>query len=99
MTGRVDPSSGMLIDFAVLKDAVGTVLDAWDHRNLDEETSLHARTAEVMAECLRDQIQTALSARRAGVVVSRIVLWETRDCCAIVELEPVDVTRLAQSER
>jgi 6-pyruvoyltetrahydropterin/6-carboxytetrahydropterin synthase len=76
VSGPVDESTGMLVDFYELK----TLIDAWDHRHLNDEVDF-IPTAELLAEEMRRRIHTAVLARvgpaRADEVGVLLRLWET----------------------
>lgn len=76
VSGPVDPTSGMLVDFFDLKREI----DAWDHRHLNDEVEF-VPTAELLAAEMRTRILEraretlgAASAEQAGVLLR---LWET----------------------
>jgi 6-pyruvoyltetrahydropterin/6-carboxytetrahydropterin synthase len=49
VTGEIDPEQGWVMDFGVLKDAVAPILDALDHRCLNEIPGLEDPTSERIA--------------------------------------------------
>jgi 6-pyruvoyl-tetrahydropterin synthase len=76
VSGPVDEATGMLVDFYELK----TLIDAWDHRHLNDEVEF-LPTAELLATEMRRRILTAVLARvgpsRIDEVGVLLRLWET----------------------
>lgn len=76
VSGPVDPASGMLVDFYDLK----ALIDAWDHRHLNDEVDF-VPTAELLAAEMRRRILAATIARigpaQAEQVGVLLRLWET----------------------
>jgi 6-pyruvoyltetrahydropterin/6-carboxytetrahydropterin synthase len=93
---------GRVIDFSVLKERVGTWIDQyWDHCFIvhERDTQLIQAlrsfsglafmrdnpTAENMARFLLEDVCPRVL-KGTGVTVERVVLWETENCFAEVEL-------------
>ena len=76
VSGPVDEASGMLVDFYDLK----RLIDAWDHRHLNDEVEF-VPTAELLAAEMRRRILAATIARvgpaHAEQVGVLLRLWET----------------------
>lgn len=76
VSGPVDAETGMLVDFYDLKQ----LIDAWDHRHLNDEVEF-VPTAELLAQEMRRRILGATIARigpaRAEQVGVLLRLWET----------------------
>jgi len=73
ITGQVDPKAGWVLDYGDIKAAVEPVLDALDHRMLNEIPGLENVTSETLAKYLWDRISPKL----AGL--SAVTIWETDD--------------------
>lgn len=78
ISGPVDEADGMLVDFYDVKG----LIDAWDHRHLNDEVDF-VPTAELLAVEMRRRILAAVLARvgagnpEAGTVAVLVRLWET----------------------
>jgi 6-pyruvoyltetrahydropterin/6-carboxytetrahydropterin synthase len=68
--GDVDPSTGMLMDFADIKAAFRPLHDCLDHHYLNEVDGLDNPTSENLARWLWDRL-------RYSMPLSRIVVRET----------------------
>ena len=60
LDGPVDPTLGWVMDFADLKAACAPVIDALDHRYLNEIAGLENPTSEVVAAWLWERLAPAL---------------------------------------
>ena len=73
------PAEGMVMDFAEIKTIVNReVVDQWDHQYLNELVSFPTTAENLAAEIFR-----RISAH---LPISRVRLWETRQCFAEVEI-------------
>lgn len=80
--GRADHLKGMVTDFGDLTKVVNEmVIETHDHKHLN--TIYENPTAETMVERIAHDIQKGLRNRDPGVVVIKVVLWETEKCRAI----------------
>jgi 6-pyruvoyltetrahydropterin/6-carboxytetrahydropterin synthase len=77
---------GMVMDFAELKRAARGVLDAWEHRDLNETAPFDRLnpTAENIARLLFEGLAVQLNDAR--LAVRRVEVWETERSRAVVEL-------------
>jgi len=77
-------STGMVIDFKVLKDAMKTVCDRFDHTYLNEVAPFDEinPTAENICRYIFDEVN--LRIRDERVRVTRAMVWETDTSCAVV---------------
>ena len=76
LCGDIDKSTGMLLDFKILKTMVESlIIDKFDHENLNEVLDYNP-TAELMAMDIFDTIALRLSST-SEVKVHSIKLWET----------------------
>lgn len=81
LEGRVNPATGMIIDFNRLKQEVNIrIIDILDHKMLNDVLAFNP-TAELMAQWMFDQL------RLADLPVVKIRLWETPTSFATVEEE------------
>lgn len=71
VAGDVDPASGWLVDYAGIKAAFAPLLEALDHRYLNEIDGLENPTSEILAAWIWDR----LAPRLPGL--SRITVHET----------------------
>jgi 6-pyruvoyltetrahydropterin/6-carboxytetrahydropterin synthase len=71
VSGPVDAVSGMVMDFAEIKEAVKPICDRLDHYYLNEVDGLENPTSENLARWIWDRLQPTLPA------VSKIVVRET----------------------
>jgi 6-pyruvoyltetrahydropterin/6-carboxytetrahydropterin synthase len=79
--GRELDGIGMLVDFAVLKARLDTILEALDHRDLNqlEPFTRVNPSAENIARHLHGELGRDLP---AGVAVDRVTVFETEGCSA-----------------
>lgn len=70
-------SEGMVIDFSKLKSHIKSIVEVYDHSNLNDHFVLP--TAEVMAVHIFYDLQTKLG---ASAQVESVKLWETEDSYA-----------------
>lgn len=81
LEGRVNPATGMIIDFSRLKQEVNSrIIDLLDHKMLNDVLNFNP-TAELMAQWMFDQL------RMADLPVVKIKLWETPTSFATVKEE------------
>jgi 6-pyruvoyltetrahydropterin/6-carboxytetrahydropterin synthase len=71
VTGSVDPATGMLVDYADVKDAFAPLHDALDHRYLNEIEGLENPTSENLVQWIWERLHRRLPQ------LSRLVLQET----------------------
>ena len=71
VTGRPDPKTGWVIDFALIKQAVEPILGELDHRCLNDIPGLANSTSETLCGYLWDRIAPKLSG------LSAITVWES----------------------
>lgn len=74
--GDVDPDFGWAIDFAEIKVALNPVVDALDHRYLNEVAGLDNPTAENVARWIWERLTGALP-------LAAVAVRETGTCGAI----------------
>jgi 6-pyruvoyltetrahydropterin/6-carboxytetrahydropterin synthase len=83
VTGGLDPQTSMVVDFAVLDDAIEQVTDQLDHKVLNEVLPDAAiPTAEYLAMWLFNRLADLLYGR---VVVEKVVVWENDRSYATAE--------------
>jgi len=58
--GEVDPRTGWVMDFAALKSAAQPVIDALDHRYLNDLDGLANPTSEIVARYLWERLKPKL---------------------------------------
>ena len=71
------PAQGMIMDFGDLDEAVSSVMEMYDHTNLND--MFDNPTAENMIERIARDINGVLP---YGVTLSLLRLWETEKCYA-----------------
>lgn len=71
VAGEVDNETGWVMDFDVIGWAVGPVIDALDHRCLNEVPDLPNSTAEMIARYIWERIAGKLPG------LSVVVVWES----------------------
>jgi 6-pyruvoyltetrahydropterin/6-carboxytetrahydropterin synthase len=73
LTGKVDPATGWLVDFADIDDAWAELHGRLDHRMLNDVPGLENSTCENLAAYL-------FTAMRAKIdQISAVTVWETPD--------------------
>ena len=69
--GQIDPAVGYFLDYGDLKAALEPVIEALDHRYLNDIPGLEVPTAEMIAKWIYDRLKPDLPSLRA------LRLWET----------------------
>jgi 6-pyruvoyltetrahydropterin/6-carboxytetrahydropterin synthase len=77
LSGKID-ANGMILDFSEIKKRIQPIIDKLDHSYLNE-TIIHAATSENIASWIFTQANNQLGC------VTKVTLWETESCGAIVE--------------
>ena len=75
VTGKVHPTTGMVVDFGDLKAAIGLATRQLDHAELNKY--LDNPTAENIAEYIAVQLDLWLDDREMDVEVTEIIVEET----------------------
>ena len=71
VAGRVDPDTGMAMDFGAIRDVVEPILNELDHRLLNEIPGLANSTSENLARYLWDRIAPSMPK------LSAVTVWES----------------------
>jgi 6-pyruvoyltetrahydropterin/6-carboxytetrahydropterin synthase len=71
VTGPVDPTTGWVMDFGVIKKVVQPIIERIDHHNLNDVPGLENSTSECIAAWLWEQIRPAIP------LLSAITVHET----------------------
>ncbi len=71
VAGKVDPQTGMVMDFGDIKRVVGAVLDELDHRNLDDIPGLENSTSENLAAWIWRRVAADIPD------LSAVAVWES----------------------
>lgn len=83
VTGAIDDKSGFILDFADLDDIVNPIIKRIDHRTLNDIHGLENPTAELIGHWFLKHISEALASQpRELGHVTRVVVWETKECSA-----------------
>lgn len=82
VAGENVDEAGVVLDFGVVKKHVAKVMEGLDHKFLNELPAFSTRPPS--SENIALHVATALQKRLAatGVVVSRVMAWESDDACA-----------------
>ena len=83
-------SAGVLMDFGEIKKHLSEIIEALDHRFLNELEGFRDRvppSSENIAAMIAKRLQAAI--REPGVRVTRVTAWESDDACATYTV-PVD---------
>ncbi len=81
--GKKLNKAGVLIDFGELKSYVSKIMDALDHKFLNELDPFDDSTppsSENVAKYIADQLRELLGA--TGLTVSSVTAWESENSCA-----------------
>ncbi|MFW6052645.1 MAG: 6-carboxytetrahydropterin synthase QueD [Desulfosalsimonas sp.] len=75
--------SGVLMDFGIIKQRLGEIVETLDHRFLNElpEFERSNPSSEVIAKYIADAFSERISADE-NIFVSRVRVWESDDACA-----------------
>lgn len=79
--GPLDPELAWVMDYWDLDIIIEPILSKLDHQMLNELAGLENPTAEVIANWFFDKLQTRVP---DSVTVSKIRVFETKDCIATV---------------
>jgi 6-pyruvoyltetrahydropterin/6-carboxytetrahydropterin synthase len=71
VTGDVDAAAGMVMDFGEINRVVSPVLEALDHRCLNDVAGLDHATSEMIAKYVWDRVRPSLPS------LSAVVVWES----------------------
>ncbi len=73
---------GMVLDFRILKDSTRTVLQALDHRYLNELSDFLELnpSSENIARYIFDRVKSTLEGQ--NVILKRVTVWESETACA-----------------
>ena len=73
--GWVDPATGFVVDFTLLKEQLNRIVEILDHQSLN--TIIENPTAENLIKYILGEFEVP-----EGTKLSFIKLWETPDSCA-----------------
>jgi len=82
--GDINPNTGMIIDFSILKKAMKKCVSCLDHRLLNEVI------CNPTAENIILWIWERLVKHKSMHNISQIELWETSNCCCIIKRDDID---------
>lgn len=82
MEGSVDPRTGFVVDFFDIEAGFADIMDALDHRCLNDVEGLENPTAENIAVWIWDRLQPRLK------LISAVRVYETPDCWAEYDGQP-----------
>ena len=75
-------NDGMVINFKNLKTMLDSILEMYDHKNLNEELSMDNVTAEFLASILWDELEREINTMQnvlevgKGLRLERVRVWE-----------------------
>ncbi len=95
ITGQVDPITGMIMNMADLKALVNEVLEAFDHKHLNEDTPYFKEQIPTTENIVRVLWQLIAPRLPEGVVPARLRLYEMADLWA--EYDGTAETRFSRS--
>lgn len=80
VTGSRLDSTGLLVDFGVLKKILKGVLSRIDHVNINDTTPFDSinPSSENISEYICSEVQSVLNAEAPGVTVSSVTVWESQ---------------------
>lgn len=81
--GPVNTTSGMMVDFSVIKPMVNSILP--DHSYLNEVYDLSEPTAERLVCCIFNDTTKALAELNLGVELERVELFESPECSVVLD--------------
>ncbi|MEM7817184.1 MAG: 6-carboxytetrahydropterin synthase QueD [Candidatus Aenigmatarchaeota archaeon] len=78
-------SSGMVIDFGILKNKLNNILEDLDHKNLNKLNYFKNRnpTSEEIAFYVFSRLKDKLD--KKNIKLEKVKVWETENSCAIYE--------------
>lgn len=85
--GAVDPSTGMVCDFKVLKKAIRAVTDQFDHKYINDIMDKNPTAENMLMRMFSDLRVEMDKMGLAHISISKMQLWETENCCAIIEVK------------
>ncbi|MFO7932350.1 MAG: 6-carboxytetrahydropterin synthase QueD [Thermodesulfobacteriota bacterium] len=83
VAGESLQDSGVLMDFGVIKQRLGEIIDALDHRFLNELPAFDRSnpSSELIAKHVADAFSERIG-EDEPIFVSRVRVWESEDACA-----------------
>ncbi|MCF8110375.1 MAG: 6-carboxytetrahydropterin synthase QueD [Desulfobacteraceae bacterium] len=83
VAGEKLQDSGVLVDFGIIKQRLGDIVETLDHRFLNElpEFERSNPSSELIAKYIADAFSERISADE-NIFVSRVRVWESDDACA-----------------
>ncbi|MBS3808622.1 MAG: 6-carboxytetrahydropterin synthase QueD [Desulfobacterales bacterium] len=83
VAGEKLQDSGVLMDFGIVKQRLGEIIDGLDHRFLNELPAFSGSnpSSELIARHIADEFTRRIS-ENEEIFVSRVKVWESEDCCA-----------------
>ena len=83
VAGQKLQDSGVLMDFGVIKQRLGEIIDGLDHKFLNELPAFSRAnpSSEMIARYIADESDARIEAGE-GISVSRVKVWESDDACA-----------------
>ena len=89
ITGKIDPSTGMVIDFSILKRAVKTCINELDHKLLND--IICNPTAEnIVLWIWKHMVKYDLMKTSTWYRISYVELWETSSCSCVIKREHIE---------
>ncbi len=83
VAGQNLQDSGVLMDFGVIRQRLGEIIDGLDHKFLNELPAFSGAnpSSEMIARYIADAFAERI-AEGEGLFVSRVKVWESDDACA-----------------
>jgi 6-pyruvoyltetrahydropterin/6-carboxytetrahydropterin synthase len=85
ISGDVLDDCGMLVDFRVIKKKLKEILNAFDHKLLNEVVAF-SPTSENLSKYVFDEIEKFLE-NQNGIKVNSATVWESQKACAKYQKE------------
>lgn len=84
VAGEKLDESGVLIDFGVVKQHLGEIIDSLDHKFLNELPAFEREnpSSEFIARYISEAFVERIKDYNGRIYVSRVNVWESDDACA-----------------
>ncbi len=77
-------TSGVLVDFGIVKERLNEIIDSLDHKFLNELPAFTNAnpSSEQIAKYIADEFEKRMIGKDENFLVSRVSVWESDDACA-----------------
>ncbi|MCF8025063.1 MAG: 6-carboxytetrahydropterin synthase QueD [Desulfobacteraceae bacterium] len=81
VAGEKLQDSGVLMDFGIIKQRLGEIIETMDHSFLNDLPAFDNPSSEIIARHIADEFSERIG-KDEGIFVSSVRVWESDDACA-----------------